>query len=178
MHLFKLTTGLLDSLPNWNSCFYRKKLFHAVHMFVHLNLAISLLLGYLVFMFGIETATSSTVSCMKWHDTTMILTDPFQRIYPSLLLHSYWFIIMQVGCALVAALLHYFFLAAFCWMLCEGVMLYLMLVVVFSNLSKKWWFFLILGWGEGYKGWFFLSICEFFLLFFLQLPPSQLSWQQ
>ena len=41
---------------------YRKKLFHAVHMFVHLNLAISLLLGYLIFMFGIETATSNTVS--------------------------------------------------------------------------------------------------------------------
>lgn len=27
-------------------------------------------------------------------------------------------------------------------------MLYLMLVVVFSSLSKKWWFFLILGWGR------------------------------
>ena len=26
-------------------------------------------------------------------------------------------------------------------------MLYLMLVVVFSTLSKKWWFFLLLGWG-------------------------------
>ena len=33
-------------------------------------------------------------------------------------------------------------------MMCEGVMLYLMLVVVFSELSKKWWFFVILGWGE------------------------------
>ena len=55
---------------------------------------------------------------------------------------------MQIGCAFVAALLHYIFLASFCWMLCEGVMLYLMLVVVFSKLSKKWWFFLILGWGE------------------------------
>ena len=48
----------------------------------------------------------------------------------------------------MAALLHYLFLAAFCWMLCEGVMLYLMLVVVFSKLSKKWWFFLLLGWGK------------------------------
>ena len=54
---------------------------------------------------------------------------------------------MQGGCAFVATLLHYFFLAAFSWMLCEGVMLYLMLVVVFSKLSKRWWFFLILGWG-------------------------------
>ena len=32
-------------------------------------------------------------------------------------------------------------------MLCEGVMLYLMLVVVFSALTKKWWAFLIIGYG-------------------------------
>ena len=55
---------------------------------------------------------------------------------------------LQGGCAFVAALLQYLFLAAFCWMMCEGIMLYLMLVVVFSTLSKKWWFFLLLGWGE------------------------------
>ena len=48
----------------------------------------------------------------------------------------------------MAVLLHYLFLSAFCWMLCEGVMLYLMLVVVFSTLSKKWWFFLIIGYGK------------------------------
>ena len=82
------------------------------------------------------------------------------------LLHSYWFTIMQVGCAFVAALLHYFFLAAFCWMLCEGVMLYLMLVVVFSKLSKKWWFFLILGWGEGYTM-IFLSIWIYLFIYLL-----------
>ena len=56
--------------------------------------------------------------------------------------------VMQVGCAIVAALLHYFFLAAFCWMLCEGVIIYLMLVAIFSKFSKRWWFFLILGWGR------------------------------
>ena len=64
------------------------------------------------------------------------------------ILSYYLFYNYQVGCAFVAALLHYLFLAAFCWMLCEGVMLYLMLVAVFSKLSKRWWFFLILGWGE------------------------------
>ena len=55
---------------------------------------------------------------------------------------------LQWLCTTVAALLHYIFLAVFCWMLCEGIMLYLMLVVVFSKLSKRWWFFLLLGWGE------------------------------
>ena len=29
-------------------------------------------------------------------------------------------------------------------------MLYLMLVVVFSTLKDKWWFFFLLGWGEYY----------------------------
>ena len=52
---------------------------------------------------------------------------------------------MQGGCAFVAAVLHYLFLASFCWMLCEGVMLYLMLVLVFTQLKDKWWFFLLLG---------------------------------
>jgi hypothetical protein len=33
-------------------------------------------------------------------------------------------------------------------MLCEGIMLYLMLVLVFSKVSKKWWIFLIIGYGE------------------------------
>ena len=32
-------------------------------------------------------------------------------------------------------------------MLCEGIMLFLLLVVVFSTTAKKWWAFLILGWG-------------------------------
>ena len=48
----------------------------------------------------------------------------------------------------VSALLHYVFTAVFFWMLCEGIMLYLMLVMVFSELSNKWWLFLILGWGR------------------------------
>ena len=39
----------------------RKKLFSSVHYFVHLNLAISLLIGYVVFMFGIELGTGSKV---------------------------------------------------------------------------------------------------------------------
>ena len=62
----------------------------------------------------------------------------------------------------VAALLHYLFTAVFCWMLCEGIMLYLMLVVVFSELTKKWWIFFLLGWGELVVGkQTFLAICLF-----------------
>ena len=48
----------------------------------------------------------------------------------------------------MALLLHYLFLSAFCWMLCEGILLYLLLVVVFSRLSHQWWLFLLIGYGE------------------------------
>ena len=56
--------------------------------------------------------------------------------------------VLQWLCTSVAALLHYLFLAVFCWMLCEGIMLFLMLVIVFSTLAKRRWFFLLIGWGE------------------------------
>ena len=54
-------------------------------------------------------------------------------------------LVVQIACAFVAALLHYLFLSAFCWMLCEGIMLYLLLVVVFGNTSQKLWLFLAIG---------------------------------
>ena len=56
---------------------------------------------------------------------------------------------IQGGCAFVAFLLHYFFLAAFSWMLCEGVVLYNLLVKVFGANDKKWiYIYSALGWGE------------------------------
>uniref|UniRef100_A0A4W5RF60 Si:ch211-241f5.3 n=1 Tax=Hucho hucho TaxID=62062 RepID=A0A4W5RF60_9TELE len=39
----------------------------------------------------------------------------------------------QTGCAVVAGLLHFFFLAAFCWMCLEGVQLFRMVVLVFNT---------------------------------------------
>ncbi|KAJ3600265.1 hypothetical protein NHX12_031251 [Muraenolepis orangiensis] len=39
----------------------------------------------------------------------------------------------QIGCAVVAGLLHYFYLAAFCWMCLEGVQLFRMVVLVFHT---------------------------------------------
>ena len=46
------------------SCLFftlRKKLFSAIHYFVHLNLALTLLVGYLVFVLGIELGNSNKV---------------------------------------------------------------------------------------------------------------------
>ena len=57
--------------------------------------------------------------------------------------------LLQIACGFVAALLHYFFLAAFSWMMCEGICLYLMLVKVFGANKKKWLLmYTILGWCE------------------------------
>ncbi|ROL51140.1 Adhesion G protein-coupled receptor E1, partial [Anabarilius grahami] len=40
---------------------------------------------------------------------------------------------LEVGCAVVAGVLHYFFLASFCWMCLEGVQLFRMVVLVFNT---------------------------------------------
>ncbi|XP_064390047.1 adhesion G protein-coupled receptor E5-like isoform X2 [Halichondria panicea] len=81
-------------------------------LYVHLNLAIALLLGYTVFVLGVDTAKGITVLC-----------------------------------TIVAAVIQYFFLASFCWMLSEAVMLYLLVVKVFGSAAKRWYWLLILGWG-------------------------------
>ena len=57
---------------------------------------------------------------------------------------------IQDGCRFVAVLLHYLFLCAFCWMLCEGVLLYLLLRVVFSEMAKTWWPFMLIGYGTNF----------------------------
>ncbi|XP_071772978.2 adhesion G protein-coupled receptor E5 [Centroberyx gerrardi] len=43
----------------------------------------------------------------------------------------------RTGCAVVAGLLHYFYLASFCWMCLEGVQLFRMVVLVFNTTFKS-----------------------------------------
>ncbi|XP_063148591.1 adhesion G protein-coupled receptor E5 isoform X2 [Candoia aspera] len=52
-----------------------------------------------------------------------------------------------MACAVIAGLLHYFFLCVFCWMLLEGVQLYLMVVQVFNTHSLKHWHIFLVGYG-------------------------------
>ncbi|XP_061680774.1 adhesion G protein-coupled receptor L2 isoform X8 [Syngnathoides biaculeatus] len=48
----------------------------------------------------------------------------------------------RIGCAIIAGILHFFFLASFSWMCFEGVQLYLMLVEVFeSEYSRKKYYY-------------------------------------
>ncbi|XP_068722401.1 uncharacterized protein [Montipora capricornis] len=51
-----------------------------------------------------------------------------------------------IACKAVALFLHYFYTAAFTWMLCEGIHLYSKVVEVFSEGSKMKYYY-ALGWG-------------------------------
>jgi len=53
---------------------------------------------------------------------------------------------LQGGCRFVAAMLHYFFLGVFTWMLLEGVQLYRMVVLVFNASIRPLYLFLT-GYG-------------------------------
>uniref|UniRef100_UPI003590164E adhesion G protein-coupled receptor L2-like n=1 Tax=Myxine glutinosa TaxID=7769 RepID=UPI003590164E len=54
---------------------------------------------------------------------------------------------MALVCSVVAGLLHFFFLAAFSWMLLEGVQLYLLLVEVFESRYSRRRYFYLIGYG-------------------------------
>jgi hypothetical protein len=53
-----------------------------------------------------------------------------------------------IPCTVVSALLHYFFLAVFSWMLCEGITIYNLFVRVLGAHKRKWiYIFSAIGWG-------------------------------
>ena len=54
----------------------------------------------------------------------------------------------QTYCTLVAVSLHFMLLCAFCWMLCEGILLYCITTVVAANHEDKIKHFYLIGWGE------------------------------
>ncbi|NXN96059.1 AGRL3 protein, partial [Rhinopomastus cyanomelas] len=62
-------------------------------------------------------------------------------------LHLFSSLSMQIACAVFAALLHFFFLAAFTWMFLEGVQLYIMLVEVFESEHSRRKYFYLVGYG-------------------------------
>ncbi|XP_051996124.1 adhesion G protein-coupled receptor E1 isoform X2 [Xyrauchen texanus] len=47
----------------------------------------------------------------------------------------------KVGCSIIAGVLHYLFLAAFCWMCLEGVQLFRMVVLVFNTTLRPLYMF-------------------------------------
>ena len=49
-------------------------------------------------------------------------------------------------CVMVAAIMQYFLMAAFCWMLVEGIYLYLFVVKVY-NINTKMHMYHVMSWG-------------------------------
>ena len=110
----------------------RNTLLKGIHNFIHLNLAIALFLALIVFVSGIEAATASEVSLCTYTN-----------------IEYHYSLLQQIGCTIVAALLHYFFTAVFTWMLCEGIMIYFHLVKIFNTgLGQRRLFYFALGWGK------------------------------
>ena len=60
-----------------------------------------------------------------------------------------YYLNLQSECTVVAALLHYCLLALFSWMLCEGILHYIVIVrVVHGDHEDKVKFFYLFGWGR------------------------------
>ena len=56
-------------------CNCRNTLLEGIHNFIHLNLAIALILALIVFVSGIETATDSEVSkCIAMYSLVQLVT--------------------------------------------------------------------------------------------------------
>ena len=53
----------------------------------------------------------------------------------------------QAACVTIAALMQYFLMAAFCWMLIEGIYLYFFVVKVY-NINTKMYMYHVTSWGE------------------------------
>lgn len=58
------------------------------------------------------------------------------------------FVCLKVACTLVAALLHLFFMAAFCWMLVEGLLLWSKVVAVNLSEDRHMKYYYLIGWGK------------------------------
>ena len=56
------------------------------------------------------------------------------------------YFLLQAACIAVAALMQYFLMAAFCWMLVEGIYLYLFVVKVY-NINTKMHMYHVISWG-------------------------------
>ena len=87
-------------------------------------------------------------SFVNWMSTEIITVDiqirslsrrSVEDSFLLLFIFSCWhesFCLQQVLCVTVAALIHYFYLSSFCWMLMEGIMLYLLIIEVYNTELK------------------------------------------
>lgn len=97
---------------------------------------------------NIQPLPPTQASCLEDREITMSCFISFFSLpRSSLLSHLLLSNTRQIACAIFAALLHFFFLAAFTWMFLEGVQLYIMLVEVFESEHSRRRYFYMVGYG-------------------------------
>ena len=69
----------------------------------------------------------------------------------------------QGTCVAVAALMQYFLMVAFCWMLVEGIYLYLFVVKVY-NINSKMNMYYVMSWGKVLCNEFFYCYLALYLV--------------
>lgn len=112
-------------------CCHREHL-HREKNFVNINFIISLILALSFFLIGLDNAYSEVSVHLHLHLDDGYITAAF----------------IQTVCKLMAVVMHYLFLSVFFWMLCNGILLYLMVVVIFTTRSNHYKQFLLMGWGN------------------------------
>ena len=114
---------------------------------IRLSLCVSLGAGQIIFLSGIN-ATEKMVSGY------ILLVEFLQRRHSwtkretekKLIFWSFLSFLLQTACITSAVLMQYFLMAAFCWMLVEGIYLYLLVVKVY-NISNKMYIYHVMSWG-------------------------------
>ena len=60
--------------------------------------------------------------------------------------YFFLYVSVQTACVIVAVIMQYLLMAAFCWMLVEGIYLYLFVVKVY-NINTKMHMYHVMSWG-------------------------------
>ena len=130
---------------------------------IRISLSGSLGAAQIIFLAGIE-ATQNTVSSLFMirsveaylDESADMMNLPLnQKLINYTLMYC---ATPQGACVTVAALLQYFLMAAFCWMLVEGIYLYLLVVNVY-NIEQKMYAYHVASWGK-FKAPFSFSVCS------------------
>ena len=129
---------------------------------IRLSLCVSLGAGQIIFLSGIN-ATEKMVSgyillvefLQRSHSWTKLETKKKWIFW------SFLSFLLQTACITSAVLMQYFLMAAFCWMLVEGIYLYLLVVKVY-NISDKMYIYHVMSWGMLVVQLYLLCCCELF----------------
>ena len=134
--------------------FYFTRDLHQPLSQIRMSLCGSLGVEQIIFLAGIN-ATKNTVNGLSFHPSSKVAfvavdictTETEKKVSLKLSDKRSLPVISQAACVAVAALLQYFLMTAFCWMLVEGIYLYLFVVKVY-NISNRMNRYHVVSWGN------------------------------